>query len=135
MAINGTDVLLYANTGTVLVPVYTLVGSQRDVTFDESNDEIDVSNKDERAKRVLAGRYSASVSLDALYIVDDAAYLALRDAERDGDLILIERVEASGRDETATALITSLSEALPDQGEATISISMTIDGTWTEVGS
>jgi len=135
MAINGTDVLLYVNTGTADVPAYTLVGSQRDVTFDESNEEIDVSNKDSRAKRVLYGRYSASVSLDALYVVDDAAYLALRDAERDGELILIERVEASGRDETADALISSLSEAAPDQGEATVSISMTIDGTWTEVGS
>ena len=135
MAINGTDVLLYVNTGTADVPAYTLVSSQRDVTFDESNEEIDVSNKDSRAKRVLYGRYSASVSLDALYVVDDAAYLALRDAERDGELILIERVEASGRDETADALISSLSEAAPDQGEATVSISMTIDGTWTEVGS
>jgi len=135
MAINGADVLLYVNTGTTAVPAYTLVGSQRDVTFDESTDEIDVSNKDSRAKRVLPGRYSASVSLDALYIVDDEAYLALRDANRDGDLILIERVEANGRDETATALVTDISEALPDQGEGTISVSLTIDGTWTEVGS
>jgi len=131
MAINGRDVLLWVYTGAA----YELVGSQRDVTFDESNEEIDVSSKDSRAKRVLYGRYSASVSLDALYVVDDEAYLALRDAERNGDLIMIERVEASGRDETANALIASLSEAAPDQGEATVSISLTIDGTWEEVGS
>jgi len=135
MAINGTDVLLHVNTGTADVPAYTLVGSQRDVTFDENNDEIDVSNKDSRAKRVLAGRYSAGVSLDALYVRADGGYLALRDALRDGELILIERLEADGRDETADALITSLSEAAPDQSDATISISMTIDGTWNEVGS
>lgn len=135
MAMNGTDMLLYVNTGTAAVPAYTLVGSQRDVTFDESNEEIDVSSKDSRAKRVLYGRYSASVSLDALYVVDDAAYQALQDAQRDGDLILIERLEANGRDETADALISSLSETGPDQGEAAVSISFTIDGEWDVVGS
>ena len=135
MAINGADVLLYVNTGTADVPAYTLVGSQRDVTFDENSDEIDVSNKSSRAKRVLYGRYSAGVSLDALYVRGDGGYLALRDANRDGELILIERIEADGRDETASAMIASLSEAAPDQSDATVSISMTIDGTWTEVGS
>jgi hypothetical protein len=34
-----------------------------------------------------------------------------------------------------TAKIDSMSEAFPDQGEATISISMTVDGWWTVVGS
>jgi len=135
MGMNGTDILLYVNTGTPAVPAYTVVGSQRDVTFEESTDEIDVSSKDSRAKRVLPGRYSASVSLDALYVPTDTAYLALKDAMRDGDLILVERYESGGADETADALITSLSEAAPDQGEATISISLTIDGTWTEVGT
>ncbi len=135
MAMNGTDILLYANTGTAEAPAYTLVGSQRDVTFDEANEEIDTSSKDARAKRVLYGRYSASVSLDALYVVDDAGYLALRDATRDGELILIERLEVNGRDETANALISSLSESGPDQGEAAVSISFTIDGEWTPVGS
>ena len=62
MGMNGTDILLYVNTGTPAVPAYTVVGSQRDVTFEESTDEIDVSSKDSRAKRVLPGRYSASVS-------------------------------------------------------------------------
>ena len=58
MSMNGTDVLLLVNTGTPTVPVYEAVGSQRDVTFDEATEEIDVSSKDSRAKRVLPGRYS-----------------------------------------------------------------------------
>ena len=135
MAMNGTDVLLLVNTGTTAVPVYEAVGSQRDVTFDEATEEIDVSSKDSRAKRVLPGRYSATLSLDALYVWTDDGYRALRDAMRDGELILVAREDDSTTIETANALITSLSESFPDQGEGAISISMTIDGFWTELES
>jgi TP901-1 family phage major tail protein len=135
MAINGSDILLLVNTGTAAVPVYEAVGSQRDVTFDEATEEIDVSSKDSRAKRVLPGRYSASLSLDALYVWSDDGYQALRDAMRDGELILVARQDDGVTMETADALITSLSESFPDQGEGTISISMTVDGFWTELVS
>lgn len=135
MAINGTDILLLVNTGTSETPVYEAVGSQRDVTFDESTEEIDVSSKDSRASKVLGGRYSASLSLDALYVYSDAGYTELKDAMRDGRLILVTREEEGVSIETAEALITSMSESFPDQGEATISIDMTIDGFWTELVS
>lgn len=135
MAMNGTDVLLLVNIGTAAVPAYQAVGSQRDVTFDEATEEIDVSSKDSRAKRVLPGRYSATLSLDALYVWTDDGYHALRDAMRDGELILVAREDDSTTIETADALITSLSESFPDQGEGAISISMTIDGFWTELES
>lgn len=135
MAMNGSDVLLLVNTGTPTVPVYEVVGSQRDVTFDEANAEIDVSSKDGRPKRVLYGRYSASLSLDALYVPTNADYLALRDALRDGELILVARQEEGVTIETADALIASMSQSFPDQGEATISIALTIDDAWVEVGT
>jgi len=135
MSMNGSDVLLLVNTGTALVPVYEAVGSQRDVTFDEATEEIDVSSKDSRAKRVLPGRYSSTLSLDALYVWTDDGYHALRDAMRDGELILVAREDDGTTIETADALITALSESFPDQGEGAISISMTIDGFWTELES
>ncbi len=122
MAMNGTDVLLYVD-GVV-------VGSQRDVTFEESTEEIDVSSKDGRAKRVLAGRYSSTVSLEALYVPTDTAYMSLKDAMRNGDFVTIVRLEDSVALESAEAIVTSLSEAAPDQGEATVSVSLTIDGDW-----
>ena len=135
MAMNGTDVLLLVNTGTPAIPSYEVVGSQRDVTFEEATEEIDVSSKDGRAKRVLPGRYSSTLSLDALYVSTNDDYIALKAAMRDGELILVARQESSVTTETADALITSMSESFPDQGEATISISMTVDGDWVEVGS
>ena len=135
MAINGSDVLLLVNTGTPAIPTYEAVGSQRDVTFDEATEAIDVSSKDSRAARVLPGRYSSSLSLDALYVWADAGYQALRDAMRDGDLILVARQDDGVTLETADALITSLSESFPDQGEGAISISMDVDGFWSELVS
>lgn len=135
MAMNGTDILVLVNTGTPGVPTYTLMGSQRDVTFEETNDEIDVSSKDQREKRVLAGRYSSSISLDALYVPSDAAYQALKSAMRNGTLIKLLREELGADLEWADTIITSLSEAGPDQGEATVSASFTVDGAWTEVGT
>lgn len=111
MAMNGTDVLLLVNTGTPTVPVYSAVGSQRDVTFEEATEEIDVSSKDSRAKRVLPGRYSSNLSLDALYVWTDDGYQALRDAMRNGELILVARQDDGVTVETCDALITSLSES------------------------
>lgn len=135
MAMNGTDLLLLANTGTPSVPSYEVVGCQRDATIDESSDTIDVSCKDSRGQRVLPGRFSGSISLDALYVPDDAAYLALRTANRDGELILVAREEAGVTTETVNAKIDSISESFPDQGEATISVALTIDGFWESVGT
>lgn len=135
MAMNGTDFLLLVNTGTDLTPVYEAVGSQQDATVDEASATIDTSSKDARAQRVLAGRYSSTVSLDALYVPTDAAYQKLKDANRAGDLIKIAREISGVVTETADAKIDSMSEAFPDQDKATISISLTIDGEWTEVGS
>jgi hypothetical protein len=123
------------NTGTAAVPVYEAVGSQRDVSFEETTEEIDVSSKDSRATRVLPGRYGSSLSLDALYVWSDDGYHALRDAMRNGALILVAKQDDGVTMETADALVTSMSEEFPDQEEATIAIDMTIDGFWTELVS
>lgn len=123
MAMNGTDILV-AIDGDV-------VGSQRDVTFDETTEEIDVSSKDARAGRYLPGRYGATMSLDALYVPDDDAYLALQSAMRNGELVEVWSMEDSVVIESADAIVTSLSRSGPDQGEATVSIGLRIDGEWT----
>ncbi len=132
---NGADILLLANTGTDQSPTWTAVGSQRGVTFEETNEEIDMSSKDSRNYRVIAGRYSAKLSLEALYVPNDAAFLALQAALRDGELIKVRREESGVETEEAPALITSMSTEGPDQDAAVISIELTLDDGWTAVGS
>jgi len=135
MAMNGTDILLLVNTGTPSVPVYTAVGSQRDATFGETTEAIDMSSKDARAKKVLAGRYTSEISMEALYVPSDMAYQALKDAMRNGTLIKVLREEAGVALEEAEAVVTDLSQAAPDQDGATVSVGLAINGEWTEIGT
>jgi len=135
MGVNGSDILLLVNTGTAEVPVYEAVGSQRDVTIEETPEVIDFSAKAGRAKRVGAGRYGSTLSLDVLYVPTNDAYLALKAAKRAGELILVAVQDDGVVEETANALITNMSRSFPDQGDATISIGLEVDGEWTEVGT
>lgn len=135
MTMNGSSFLLLANTGTPAAPAYEVVGSQRDGTVDENDAGIDFSSKDSRGTRMAPGRYSSTISLDGLYVPDNDAYLALRDALRDGALILVAREEEGIVIETCQAKVDSLSGSFPDQGEATVSIGMSVYDFWSEVAS
>ena len=132
---SGTDVLLMVNTGTAVAPVFTAVASQRGLTRDETTAVIDISSKESRATRVLPGRYSSTMSLDAVYVSDCDAFLSLQSAMRNGELILVRISEDELETEEADALITSMSESYPNQAEATISVALQIDGEWSVVGS
>lgn len=135
MAMNGSALLVLANIGTEQTPQYMAVGCQRDASFDEATANIDVSCKDNRAQRVLPGRYSATLSLDALYVPDDQAWQALRAAMRNGTLILLAREEGGAVTETFPAVVNTLNQAFPDQAESTVAASFTVDGLPIPVGS
>lgn len=120
---NGADILVYIGAN--------LVGSQRGVTFKESNAEIDYSSKDSRAFEGGPGRYKATMSLDALYVPSDTAYQALKSAFRNGTYVTVVRNEDGSDLEEAEAFLTGLSEEGPDQEEATVAIDFTINGEWT----
>ena len=135
MAINGVDILLFVNTGTPGSPVWEAATGQRGATFDETTDEIDASSKDSRAKRVLPGRYGSTISMDGLYMPDEATYQAVQAAMRNGTFILV-RIQEEGVDvDEANAIVTSLSRGAPDNDVATCDLSLTIDGEWTPVGT
>lgn len=119
---NGTAVLVLID-GDV-------IGSQRGVTFEETTAEIDTSSKDQREMTVIAGRYSASVSLDALYVPADGGYERLQAAMRNGSLVTVIRQEDGDILESAPALVTSLSQAAPDQDAATVAASLRVSGPW-----
>lgn len=135
MAINGVDILLFVNTGSPGSPVWEAATGQRGATFDETTDEIDASSKDSRSKRVLAGRYGSTISMDGLYVPSEATYQALVAANRNGTFILVVRQEEGVDVEQATALVTDISMDAPDNDVSTCSISLTIDGEWTAVGT
>lgn len=135
MAMNGADYLVLINTGTDETPVYEVVGCQRDATIDETTAEIDASCKTARPFRGLPGRYKATLSLEGLYVPDDAAYQRLKQAMREGEFVTLVEQEAGNVTEAAQAIVTSLSRSYPDQDVATISAAFTIDGEWEALGT
>lgn len=127
--LNGTDVLVYVPDG---FGTYIPVLSQRNVNFKEATATIDWSSKASRAKRVTAGRYSATVTLAHGYIPSASGYIALRNAMRNGTAVNCRRMQGGTPTtlETAAAIVVGLGEDFPDQGPGVVSVDLEIDGTW-----
>jgi predicted secreted protein len=127
--LNGFDVLVQvqepAGSGSFLT-----VGSQRGVTFAETTAPIDLSSKERREYVGTPGRYSATVSLEHLYIPAASGYLKLRTAMRSGTMVTIKRRQLNADLESASAIVTSLSENFPDQEGAVVSADFQISGPW-----
>ena len=133
--INGSSILIFVNTGTDEVPVYEAVGCQRGASIEESTSPIDTSCKGSRAQRVLPGRYTSTLSLESLYVPSNEAYQHLKLANRNGTFVQVAVQEDEVITETAWAIVTGIPREFPDQEAATISVELTIDGEWEEVGS
>ncbi len=128
--INGADVLIIVDVG-VSSPSFVVAAGQRDVTFDESNNIIDISSKDTgRIEEVLVGRLTQNVTLDMLFINGDAGYNALKDASRNGTEIAIRRRFQGVDIEEVTAFVETRSESFPDQDAGVVSLSFRLSGSW-----
>jgi predicted secreted protein len=131
---NGSDVLILVNQGTVAVPDYVAVGSQRDLTIEETSEEIDTSNKTSgRYARFLPGRYSSTASFESLFVPNDGSYAVLRASCEYGLLLRIRKEYAGEAELEADAFVTSLSQTFPDQEPGVVSAAMRIDGPWRSV--
>lgn len=131
--INGADVLILVDVG-VSAPSFIVAAGQRDVTFDESNNLIDISSKDTgRIEEVLMGRLTQTVTLDMLFINGDAGYLALKDASRNGTSVTIRRQFQGAPIEDATAFVETRSETFPDQDAGLVSLAFRLSGSWVVV--
>lgn len=133
MALNGQTYLVLVNTGTDESPEWTLVGEQRDLTTDRTTAEIDASSKANQDQVVLAGRNSATLSLSALAVPDDAGQAQLEAAQENRTLIKIMTQRAGQPLRMADFLITSISEGAPDMDVATFDCSFTRSGSWQAV--
>jgi len=129
---NGSDILVMLDFGTEGAADYRVVGCQRDATFEEVSDTIDESCKAQRSQQVDAGRYSSTLSLDMLYVTDRDDLVRLRNANRNGDKIILARRKNGAIVQRASAKIDSFAVNFPDQAESVASLACTIDGFITE---
>ncbi len=128
--IRGSDVLLRINLGTSGSPNWSTVGSQTGVKFNDASDVVDVSSKESRARKLLAGRYQSKVSLDGLFVPGQAEYQNIKAAVRNGTQAQIRRRYSSTDTEEADCFIVSCSEDFPDMAPATIAVEIEITGSW-----
>jgi hypothetical protein len=131
--VTGTGYLLRVNTGTPAVPTWTAVGAQRDTGVDSSIALIDLSNKEQRAEIVEAGRWTADVTLTHLHVPGAAEQVLLRDANRNGTTVQIQSFEGGVAKETASGIVTRYNAAHPDMGAATVDITIHLTGPWVAV--
>jgi TP901-1 family phage major tail protein len=123
----GKDYLLYINTGTVAVPVWTLIGGQRSSSLGRTADSIDTSHKTSGGwKSALAGLRGWSIDLDGLVLLNDLGIDALETAFSQGKQVNIKFEYPDKRYQTGWASITDFSMETPHDGEA--SLSGTLEG-------
>ena len=117
----GKDFLLSVNTGTVAVPIWTLIGGQRGASLSRSADEIDVSHKTSGGwKSTKAGLRSWGIDLDGLVILADAGLAALEYAFMNGLEINVQLLYPDGSYQTGWGSLTDFSQEAPHDGEATL---------------
>ena len=129
-ATNGTTVLLSVRTSTG-PDVYTDLGTQTNVTFERTAEEIDASNKNDGADMlVLSGRRKQTFTADNLFVNGESAFEQFKTLIETGAFGRVRRVEVGSDIEQADFIVTSLSESFPDQDVGVVSISGTVSGAW-----
>jgi len=128
----GVDILIFVNTGTDQSPIWTVVGGQRNATLHEEAETIDVTAKDSQAQEFEYGPYTWTISCDGIYIKDDEAYIALRNALRQRQKVKVRVKEGETYTAEGLALVTSNDLEAPYNDAATYSLELQGTGPLTE---
>lgn len=136
MAMDGRQIL-------VLVPVddgsggteYKPVAEQTSVSWENTHNLIDASNKDSGHTQWIYGKEDDTVSLEALYVPDDEAFQALKEAKKNRQNVILRRSEKGTEVEEAEALIETISVEGPDNDNSTVTIDFQLNESWTEVST
>jgi TP901-1 family phage major tail protein len=132
----GVNFLLYINTGTEAVPVYTKVAGQKGGTFNRSSDTLDLTSKDNAGwQDEDYGTASWSIDADGLLVESDAGYTALEDAFDNKEFVLVRWETAAGNKYEGSAIITDFSTEAPYDDNATYSITLNGKGQYTKTAA
>ena len=129
---NGSDVLVQVETPADS-GFYVTVGSQRGATFGETTNPIDMSSKESRLGFFNPGRWTSTISFEYMYIATASGYARLKAASRDGEYVRLRRRERGVNTEIAQCVVTSISEAAPDQDAVVVSADFQLNGGWEAV--
>lgn len=129
MPTTGVKFLVYVNTGTVALPVYTKIGGQRGATLNRTAETVDTTSKDSNNWR--QSEYSIrewSIDFDGLLVESDIAFAEFEDALMNQVKLMVQFETAAGNKYEGTALLTDFPIEGPYDGEATYSGTLMGDG-------
>jgi len=132
----GKDYLVYINTGTAAVPIWSIIGGLRGTTLNESSEEIDGSNKSSGGwPATAAGLKKWSVDTDGL-IPDadgDIGLKAMRRAKRQGKAVNFKFRYPDNTYQIGWAIVTEFNKEAPYDAEATYSLTLNGSGPLSDI--
>lgn len=125
--LRGEAVLLYVNTGSISVPVYTALGSDQSCTLNCTASMIDRADKSDAGwPNNIMGKREWNVSANGIHVETDAAFDALRASWMNQETILIKVKTINGNQFTGDAGVTNLSYTAPTND--VVKLTMTLNG-------
>lgn len=131
--IDGAAVLVLVNLGDDVTPKWTPVAEQTNLSTESTRNLIEASSKDSDHTKWIYGKQDDTVSLEALYVPNDAAFKALEDAMKNKESVVLRRTENGTDIEEATALVSTISKEWPDNDASTVSVEFQLDEPWTPI--
>lgn len=130
----GINFLIYVNTGTPTVPVYTLVAGQRGATLNRSRDTVELTNKTtgDGFKEFAGTSAEWSVDFDGLLVESDTALQSLEDAFFNNEEVLVRFQTASGNKYEGNTIFTDFPIEAPYDSEVTYSGTLQGTGAYTK---
>jgi len=130
----GIDFVLKVNTGTIDIPVYSILGGQRGATLNRSVDTIEVTTKHSNNwKEFLPSIGEWSIDADGLVVDSDVAFNELERCFMDRANLLIELTTPGGKTYKGTVIITDFPIELPYDDAVTYSAKLNGTGELTAV--
>tara|TARA_B110001454_G_C12636245_1_gene399214 strand:- start:311 stop:721 length:411 start_codon:yes stop_codon:yes gene_type:complete len=132
--LNGSQVILKADDAAATA--VSLIGGQKNVTFNSNNELINISDKNSRNSNFIGGLFNETISLSSFYVVDDAAFAYLQTAVRTGVTVSIERwqgetnADTPAKSETADCFVSSITESFAHDGAGDVEVSLQVTGAW-----
>ncbi len=128
----GIDFVLKVNTGTVEIPVYSILAGQRGATLNRSVDTMDVTTKDSSNwKEFLPSIGEWSIDADGLVVDSDEAFTKLESYFMSRDKLLVELTTPGGKTYQGNVIITDFPIELPYDDAVTYSVKLTGTGVLT----
>jgi TP901-1 family phage major tail protein len=121
----NVKIVIEVNTGDDVTPVWTVVGGQRNATFSEETETVDLTTMDSDGYQEFGyGLGSWTIECDGLYIPSAQGYSALKDAQRNKTNVQVRIQEDGQPTEVGEALVTSRELEGAYDGESTYNVSL-----------